>query len=92
MSGYPYIADSAVVGMPDKILGERICAFVVPRPGATPTLEGIVAYLKGKGASVLNLPERMELIDELPMTKVGKVDKKTLRETIRKALEREGTI
>ena len=92
MSEYPGLVDSAVVGMPDKILGERICAFVVPKPGAEMKLEGIVAYLKGKGASVLQLPERIELIDELPMTKVGKVDKKGLREVIKKKMEAEGKI
>jgi 2,3-dihydroxybenzoate-AMP ligase len=55
-------------------------------------LEGIVSYLKGKGASVLQLPERIELIGELPMTKVGKVDKKGLREIIKKKMEAEGKI
>jgi 2,3-dihydroxybenzoate-AMP ligase len=92
MSEYPGLVDSAVVGMPDKILGERICAFVVTKPGAEMKLEGIVSYLKGKGASVLQLPERIELIDELPMTKVGKVDKKGLREVIKKKMEAEGKI
>ena len=92
MSEYPGLVDSAVVGMPDKILGERICAFVVAKPGAEMKLEGIVAYLKGKGASVLQLPERIEFIDELPMTKVGKVDKKGLREVIKKKMEGEGKI
>ncbi|MCX8021976.1 MAG: AMP-binding protein [Syntrophorhabdaceae bacterium] len=92
LSGHPHIADSAVVGMPDKILGERICAFVVPRSGAIPTLQDVVSYLKDKGASVLQLPERIEIIQELPMTKVGKVDKKALREEIKKRLEEEGKI
>jgi len=41
---------------------------------------------------VLQLPERLELIDELPMTKVGKVDKKGLREVIKKKMEQEGVI
>jgi 2,3-dihydroxybenzoate-AMP ligase/mycobactin salicyl-AMP ligase len=92
MSVHPAIADVAVVAMPDKILGERTCAYVIPRPGAKPTLEEVVSFLKGKGASVLQLPERLELIDELPMTKVGKVDKKGLRENIKKKMEQEGVI
>jgi non-ribosomal peptide synthetase component E (peptide arylation enzyme) len=92
MSVHPAIADVAVVAMPDKILGERTCAYVIPKPGAKPTLEEVVSFLKGKGASVLQLPERLELIDELPMTKVGKVDKKSLREAIKKKMEQEGTI
>jgi len=92
MSEFPGLADSAVVGMPDKILGERICAYVVPQPGAEVTQEGLVSYLKGKGASMLQLPERVEIIEEIPMTKVGKMDKKLLRELIRKKLEQEGKI
>jgi len=75
------------VGMPDQILGERICASVVPKQGANPTLDEIIAFLKGNGASVQHLPERIELVDDLPVTKVGKVDKKVLREDIKKRLE-----
>lgn len=89
MSGHPGILDSAVVGMPDKILGERICAYIVTRPGAMVTLQDVVSFLKVSGASTLQLPERIETIEELPMTKVGKVDKKALREDIKKKLEQE---
>jgi non-ribosomal peptide synthetase component E (peptide arylation enzyme) len=92
MSVHPAIADVAVVAMPDKILGERICAYVVPRPGTKPVLEEVVSFLKERGASVLQLPERLELIDELPVTKVGKVDKKGLREVIKKKMEQEGKL
>ena len=73
--------------MPDQVLGERICAYVVPRHGANPTFDEIVAFLKANGASVQQLPERIELIESLPVTKVGKVDKKVLREDIKKRLE-----
>ncbi|MFH1122743.1 MAG: AMP-binding protein, partial [Pseudomonadota bacterium] len=90
MSGHPGLVDAAVVGMPDKILGERICAYVIPMPSVKPTLAEVVAFLKSKGASVLQCPERIEMIKELPMTKVGKVDKKSLREDIKKKLEQEG--
>ena len=47
----------------------------------------MVSFLKGRGASVLQLPERVELVAELPLTKVGKVDKKVLREDIKKKVE-----
>jgi 2,3-dihydroxybenzoate-AMP ligase/mycobactin salicyl-AMP ligase len=87
MSVHPDVQDVAVVGMPDKILGERTCAYIIPKPGKKPTLQEIVAFLKGRGASVLQLPERVELVDALPMTKVGKVDKKALREDIKKKVE-----
>ena len=72
--------------MPDVVLGERICAYVKTKPGAGLKFEEIVAFLKSKGASVQQLPERVEFIEELPMTKVGKVDKKVLREDIKEKL------
>ena len=90
ISVHPDIQDVAVVGMPDKILGERICAYIIPKPGKKPALQEIVSFLKGRGASVLQLPERVELVAELPLTKVGKVDKKALREDIKKKVEGEG--
>ncbi len=52
------------------------------------SLEDLVTYLKGIGASVLQLPERLELIDSIPLTKVGKADKKALKEDIQKKLRK----
>jgi 2,3-dihydroxybenzoate-AMP ligase len=87
VSVHPDVQDVAVVGMPDKILGERICAYIIPKPGKKPTMQEIASFLKGRGASVLQLPERVELVTELPLTKVGKVDKKALREDIKNKVE-----
>ncbi|HVN97766.1 MAG TPA: AMP-binding protein [Syntrophorhabdaceae bacterium] len=87
MCDHPGIRDAAVVGMPDPVLGERICAYVTLRAGAALSSDEIIAFLKAKGASVQQLPERIEFLDELPVTKVGKVDKKALREDIKKRVE-----
>lgn len=87
LSAHPAIHENAVVGMPDQVLGERICAYVVLKPGGRATFEEIIAFLKGNGASVQQLPERIEFINDLPVTKVGKVDKKILREDIKNRLE-----
>jgi len=86
ISTHPDVEDVSVIGMPDKELGERACAYIKPKAGSKPTLEDIVSFLKGKGASVLQLPERIELIESIPLTKIGKADKKALREDIKKRL------
>jgi 2,3-dihydroxybenzoate-AMP ligase/mycobactin salicyl-AMP ligase len=86
ISSHPAVADVAVLGMPDEALGERICAYVRVKEGESLTFDGLITFLKGRGASVLQLPERLEFIDAIPLTKVGKADKKVLKEDIRKKL------
>jgi 2,3-dihydroxybenzoate-AMP ligase/mycobactin salicyl-AMP ligase len=83
---YPGVADVAVIGMPDKDLGERVCAYVVTKAGETLTFEQVIAFLRGEGASVMQLPERIEFVEEIPLTKIGKADKKMLKEDIVKKL------
>lgn len=86
LSVHPAVHEAAVIGMPDAVLGERICAYVVLKPQTSLTFEEAILFLKANGASVQQLPERIEFISELPVTKVGKVDKKVLREDIKKRL------
>jgi 2,3-dihydroxybenzoate-AMP ligase len=78
----PGINQVAAVAMPDPALGERICVYVVPQSGRTVTLAEIRAGLEGMQIARFKLPERLVLVDELPSTKVGKVDKKALRADI----------
>lgn len=75
----PEVARVAVVGAADPLLGERVAAAVVPAPGASLTLEGVREELTRRGVARFKLPERLVLLDELPLTKVGKVDKRLLR-------------
>ena len=83
IAGHPAVAEIALVGMPDPRLGERGCAYVVARdPQNPPTLAGICAYLEAEGLAKYKWPERLELIDALPRTQVGKISKVTLRADI----------
>ena len=86
VSSHPAVTDVAVIGMPDQALGERICAYVQLRPGASLTFEELIAYLKRIGASVLQLPERVEFVDWISTTSIGKADKKLLKEDLEKRL------
>ena len=86
LCSHPAIAEVAVIGMPDKEFGERICAYVQCKPGMTLTFGDMIAHLKSIGASVMQLPERLELIENMPLTKVGKRDKRALKEDISRKL------
>lgn len=84
---HPDIHDVAIVGMPDPVMVERICAFVVPvRPSSPPSLEDVVVFLRAQRIASQKLPERLEIIDELPRTATGKVQKFVLRDDIRNRL------
>jgi len=90
---FPKVKAVAVVAMPDKVMGERACAFVVPQPGETFSLEDLCTFLlKDRKIAKFKLPERLEFVEELPVTKVGKYEKKSLREKIVEMLKAEGTI
>jgi 2,3-dihydroxybenzoate-AMP ligase len=78
----PQVAQVAVVAMPDPDLGERVCLYAVLKPGATLTLEQIRAAMSDHGVATFKWPERLEVVDALATTKVGKLDKKALRADI----------
>jgi len=80
---HPSVATVAIVGFPDDRLGERACAYVVPRPGATLSFEEMVAWLKDQKTAVQYIPERLEIVDDVPRTPSGKIQKFRLREMAR---------
>jgi cyclohexanecarboxylate-CoA ligase len=76
---HPAVADCAVVAMPDATMGERACAFVIPRGDEPPTLQALAAHVAAVGLASFKRPERLELRSELPRTPSGKVQKSPLR-------------
>jgi non-ribosomal peptide synthetase component E (peptide arylation enzyme) len=87
---HPAVLNAAVVAMPDPVLGERACAYVIPRPGTPPTLAELTRFLaEDKRIARFKLPERLELRDRLPMTAVGKISKKDLRDEIQRMIDKE---
>ena len=80
LMSHPKVRDSAVIGMPDSVMGERVCAVVVAQPGQDICLQDLVDYLKNvKEVASFKWPEKMILLDELPRNPVGKVLKRELR-------------
>jgi acyl-CoA synthetase (AMP-forming)/AMP-acid ligase II len=79
---HPKVARVAVVGYPDRRLGEKVCAVVVPAGGDKPTLAELTAFLEARRIARQKLPERLEFVRELPLTATGKVEKFLLREMI----------
>ncbi|WP_331763597.1 AMP-binding protein [Streptomyces anthocyanicus] len=79
---HPDVVDVAVVGYPDERLGERVCAVLVMRPGTRLDLHTMCTYLLANGMSKHYLPERLVLLDSLPKTQSGKVQKFKLRQLV----------
>ena len=78
--GMDGVAEAAVVGVPDPKWQERPLAVVSPKEGFEVTLEGVRAHLEGHGWARWQLPDRLELVEAIPKTSVGKFDKKVIRQ------------
>jgi cyclohexanecarboxylate-CoA ligase len=81
---HPNISGVAIVGYPDERLGERACAYVTLKEGATLAFEEMISYLKEQKMAVQYIPERLEIVAELPRTPSGKIQKFKLREEARR--------
>ena len=90
LARHPAVDSAAVVAMPDVVLGERCCAFVVLVPGAgTVDVNALRAHLAALGVAKFKYPERVEIRDVLPMTSVTKLNKAALRAEITRILQAE---
>lgn len=88
---HPSVFNAAVVAMPDPVLGERSCAYVILKPGAELSLEELIVFLQAKQIARFKLPERLEVVASFPLTNVGKVSKKDLREDVARKLSTQDT-
>ena len=90
---HPKVENCAFVAMPDRILGEKGCAFVLTKEDQDLTLEELCRFLnEERSIAIHKLPERLERVREFPMTKIGKIDKKELRSIIKEKLQKEQRI
>ena len=86
LEGHPALAEAAVCAYPDPVLGEKICACVVPtNPDAAPSLADVCQHLLDRGIAKFKLPERLQVFDALPRNPMGKV----VRTDLQAALEQQ---
>jgi cyclohexanecarboxylate-CoA ligase/acyl-CoA synthetase len=77
---HPQVRDAAVVAYPDTRLGEKVCAYLIPEPGSSLTVETIRHYLVGtRNVAIQKVPERVIVVDDFPTTASGKIQKYLLR-------------
>jgi acyl-CoA synthetase len=90
LAHHPALNAFSVVGMPDERLGERVCCYLVTKPGHdTLTVEDLREFLLAEGMPIQKTPERVVAVDSLPMTATGKVLKHELRKDIERRLREE---
>lgn len=92
LGDHPKVRQIAIVSMPDPILGERACACVVPMPGEKLALEDLTSYLAEKKVTKFKWPERLELLESIPLSSGGKVKKEELKVYVGNKLKSEGKI
>jgi long-chain acyl-CoA synthetase len=75
---HPAVAEAAVVGKPDELMGEEVVAYVVLKPGGKATKESLISHCQSHLAKY-KCPRRVEFIDSMPKNPIGKIQKKELR-------------
>ncbi|MGZ5786589.1 MAG: (2,3-dihydroxybenzoyl)adenylate synthase [Ramlibacter sp.] len=87
--GLPQVKDVSLVAMPDPVFGEKACACVVLRPGGRLDFDELVTHLRGQHIASFKLPERLEVMPAFPVSPVGKILKRELREMVASRIDAE---
>lgn len=92
VSKHPAVLDAKLIAMPDPVYGEKGCVYIIPRSGITvPTVPELASFLVSQGLAKFKCPERIEIVDAFPVTRVGKVDKPAMKKHIAEKLTNETT-
>jgi 2,3-dihydroxybenzoate-AMP ligase len=86
---HPKIMSVCVVAMPDAVFGEKACAFAILRENCALTLDELVAFLQRRDIARFKLPERLEIVNEFPISPAGKILRRELRARIAQQLQSE---
>jgi 2,3-dihydroxybenzoate-AMP ligase len=86
---HPSVKNVSCVPVPDPVLGERMCACILLRENANLNFDELKNFLVGKEIAKYKLPERLEIMQDFPLSPFGKVSKKTLTEMITKKMAAE---
>jgi 2,3-dihydroxybenzoate-AMP ligase len=86
---HPKVMSVCVVAMPDAVFGEKACAFAILRQGCVLTHEELVSFLQSRDIARFKLPERLEIVDEFPISPAGKILRRELRAQINRKLQSE---
>lgn len=86
---HPKLENVCLVAMPDEVYGERACAWILPKKGETITFEELIQFLTQQNIAKFKLPERVEIVEEFPLSPAGKILRRELRERIAGIVEKE---
>ena len=89
--GLAQVRQVSLVAMPDPVFGEKACACVVLRPGSELTFGDLIGHLRKQGIASFKLPERLEVMAAFPVSPVGKILKRELRDIVAQRLSSEAT-
>ena len=81
---HPNVQHAAIVAYADERLGERACAMVVPRDGTSLTMEDLRAFLEKERVALQYIPEKLHILEQMPATPSGKIQKFKLRELLKR--------